>query len=118
VLRKRLLGTLVVLVSAGSALGGGAAAGADVTPPETRIARGPTQSLWVPRAHFRFRSNEAGVRFACSLDRGAWRRCPRRVTFRRLEVGWHELRVRAVDAAGNRDRTPARRGWRYQPRVG
>jgi hypothetical protein len=55
---------------------------------------------------FRFGSNESGATFRCRLDGRPFRHCasPRRY---RVGLGRHALRIFAVDAAGNRDRTPA-----------
>lgn len=81
---------------------------ADRTAPDTRITAGPGARLRERRATFRFTSTEPGTRFECSLDRARFRPCRATTTLRRLTRGKHLLRVRAVDAAGNRDRTPAR----------
>ena len=43
------------------------------------------------------------LRYVCAFDRGHLRRCPRRYS-RRLRVGKHRLRARAIDRAGNRSR--------------
>ena len=58
------------------------------------------------RATFRFGSNESGVTFVCKVDRGLLRFCGARLS-RRFHVGKHVVRVKARDAAGNVDRTPA-----------
>jgi Subtilase family len=55
---------------------------------------------------FRFGSNEAGVTFSCRIDGGFFRACPQRLV-RRFGIGTHTLRVVALDASGNGDRTPA-----------
>jgi subtilisin family serine protease len=68
------------------------------------------------KAAFEFGSNERGVTFLCRVDRGRFRKCQARFV-RRYEVGGHVLRVKARDAAGNTDRTPA--VYRFQvKRVG
>jgi hypothetical protein len=58
------------------------------------------------RATFRFGSNESDVTFVCKLDRGLPRFCGEKLS-RRFRVGKHVIRVKARDAAGNVDRTPA-----------
>lgn len=58
------------------------------------------------RVVFRFASNRAGVSFLCQWDRRRYRKCPARFA-RRFGLGRHVLRVKARDAAGNADRTPA-----------
>ena len=80
----------------------------DTEAPRTRIAKRPDGRLETPRARYRFASNEPKSRFECRLDRKRWKRCGRKQVFRRLDAGGHRLRVRAVDPAGNADRTPAK----------
>ena len=55
---------------------------------------------------FRFGSNVIGVSYACRVDGGLFRICPRRFA-RRYPIGRHTVRVSARDAEGNGDRTPA-----------
>jgi hypothetical protein len=55
---------------------------------------------------FRFGSDEPGVTFSCRIDGGLFHVCPRRLV-RRFGTGPHALRVVALDASGNGDRTPA-----------
>ena len=91
--------------------GGGDQAGGKVGP-ETVIEKGPKRKTTRPRAKVLFTSNDADARFECKVDRGAFRPCasPRRL--KKLRVGRHTFQVRAVDAAGNADPTPAKRRWR------
>jgi hypothetical protein len=58
-------------------------------------------------ASFAFLSGEAGATFRCKLDRGREVACSSPKTYTRLDYGKHTFKVRAVDAAGNPDRTPA-----------
>jgi hypothetical protein len=85
-------------------------AAADLAAPSTVIRRHPPKLRRTRRRFawvvFRFGSNEAGVAFLCKFDRHRLRRCPRR-TMRRFGRGRHVLRVKARDADGNVDRTPA-----------
>jgi Ca2+-binding RTX toxin-like protein len=82
----------------------------DRTPPRTKLLRRPAKLVRV-RPHraaavvFRFAANERS-RFECKLDAKPYRRChsPLRA---RLRPGSHTFRVFAIDAAGNRDKTPA-----------
>lgn len=78
--------------------------------PETRFRKHPAKVLRTrgrtARAVFRFASDEANVAFLCKLDRGPFRPCPRTLV-RRLEPGPHVLGVKARDADGMTDRTPA-----------
>jgi subtilisin family serine protease len=84
----------------------------DTRAPNTTITRGPARRTTSRRATFRFVSSEAGSTFRCKLDRRLWRACRSPKTYRYLRRGWHTVRIRARDAAGNVDRTPAVRTWR------
>ncbi len=82
----------------------------DRTPPRTRLTAHPRALLRIAGRHrrvsFRFSSSEAGSSFRCKLDAKPYRACrsPRAYT---LGLGRHVVRIVAVDAAGNADRTPA-----------
>lgn len=85
----------------------------DRTPPDTRIILAKKKSRKRPTAgphgyafHVAFASSEPGSTFQCRLDTGRFERCSS--PFRaRLTAGMHRFQVRAVDAAGNVDPTPA-----------
>ena len=85
--------------------------GPDIERPETTIASGPERSTTDRTPTFRFRSNEPGSRFRCKLDSRRYERCDSPKTYARLPVGSHTFSVRAIDVAGNKDRTPARFVW-------
>ncbi len=92
--------------------GGGGPAGAgasDTTPPQTKIRKGPKGKLHSSKATFRFRSTEAASTFKCKLDRRKAAPCRSPKTYRGLKEGQHIFEVFAIDAAGNRDRSPAKR---------
>jgi hypothetical protein len=55
---------------------------------------------------FLFGSDQPGVSFACRIDGGLFRRCSPRLV-RRFPLGWHTVKVAALDAAGIGDKTPA-----------
>ena len=81
----------------------------DTSPPDTRIVRtsrkpsGKGHVLFVAR----FASSEEGSTFECRLESGRFRPCASPFK-RKLSVGRHRFEVRAVDAAGNVDPTPAK----------
>lgn len=82
----------------------------DTIPPGTRIVHRPPATIFTrsPRRTvvLAFASNETGSSFRCRLDRGEFRPCrsPRRY---KVGLGRYVVRVYAIDAAGNRDRSPA-----------
>jgi MYXO-CTERM domain-containing protein len=90
----------------------------DTSAPETNITSGPSGTTPERTATFEFSSNEPGVTFECSLDGAAYTPCTSPVTFTDLAEGEHTLQVRARDAAGNVDATPATRTWTVDPNVG
>jgi subtilisin family serine protease len=84
----------------------------DHTRPRTTITDKPSNRTRRHRATFRFRSNEPGSFFQCKHMSGAWKSCSSPKTYRGLDEGLHRFRVRAIDKAGNVDRTPAQDSWR------
>jgi Ca2+-binding RTX toxin-like protein len=82
----------------------------DKQPPQTLLGSHPRALLVADgkwrQVGFRFTASEAGSRFRCKLDAKPYRACtsPRRY---RVKTGRHVFRVFAIDAAGNRDGTPA-----------
>ena len=85
----------------------------DTSPPDTVIRAGAKHrhKLAAGARRFLFKvgfySTEAGSTFQCRLDSGGFATCssPYR---KRLALGMHRFEVRAIDAAGNADPTPAR----------
>jgi len=75
----------------------------DATAPETTIGK---RYLAVGTAKFWFSSSEAGG-FLCRLDKAPFKPCGSPRTYKRLKSGKHTFKVKAVDAAGNVDPTPA-----------
>ena len=82
----------------------------DTAAPETTIDLGPDFLTNHTDALFRF-SSEAGATFACSLDGGAFVSCSSPMGYGGLAAGEHTFAVRATDAAGNADETPASATW-------
>jgi Ca2+-binding RTX toxin-like protein len=83
----------------------------DTTPPETTIDSGPSGTVNSSSASFTFSSDEAGSNFECKLDAGAFAQCTSPQAYDGLSNGSHTFEVRATDAAGNSDATPASRTW-------
>lgn len=82
----------------------------DVVAPQTTIAAGPSGTVARARVAFRFASDEPAT-FACRLDGGVWTACAAAATFAGLRDGAHRIAVRATDASGNVDATPATWAW-------
>ena len=81
----------------------------DATAPNTTIDSGPTGTIGVTTATFTFSSTEPGSTFECRLDTGTFTACASPQTYTGLAAGEHTFAVRAIDAAGNVDATPATR---------
>ncbi|HET7505419.1 MAG TPA: OmpA family protein [Kofleriaceae bacterium] len=82
----------------------------DTGPPDTTITRAPGDPSDATSPDFDFASSEPGG-FECALDGAAFAACaPGAVG--PLALGSHALLVRAIDAAGNVDPTPAAHRWR------
>jgi len=87
--------------------------------PRTSLLHRPASSVFTAakrrRVAVSFASNEAGSSFRCKLDRDPFKPCrsPRAYTVR---LGRHTIRIYAIDAAGNRDRTPAAFSFRVRRR--
>jgi Ca2+-binding RTX toxin-like protein len=82
----------------------------DRTPPRTKVLRRPPALVRVAPRHratvlFRFAASES-AHFECKLDAKPYRSC-RSPLRAHLAIGKHTLHVFAIDAAGNRDKTPA-----------
>lgn len=77
----------------------------DKIAPETVFTQKPPKQVSTKTVTFAFTS-EPGASFRCRFDGGTWRTCtsPRE---RAVSVGSHTFAVRARDAAGNVDPTPA-----------
>jgi len=83
----------------------------DPAPPETTITGGPPGSTTSTSASLAFTSSEAGSSFQCRLDGGGFEPCFSPHSLLGLSEGAHTFEVRATDAAGNVDPTPAARSW-------
>jgi Ca2+-binding RTX toxin-like protein len=91
----------------------------DRTPPTTHLRRHPAGLLLASgprrRVSFGFAASEPGASFHCKLDGQPWRLCRSPRTYL-VPPGRHVFRVFAIDAAGNRDRSPTTFGFRVRSR--
>jgi hypothetical protein len=82
----------------------------DLSPPDTQITDGPPADDDSGTAAFTFEATEDST-FACSLDGGPFVACTSPKTYTALAPGPHSFQVRATDALGNTDPTPASWAW-------
>jgi|GEM_PF-3162244 len=90
--------------------------GNDITPPNTTITSAPSNPSASEVATFSFTGNDnrtlpANLSFECSLDGQGFNSCVAPQQFSDLTHGSHTILIRAVDAAGNFDPTPASYTW-------
>ena len=84
----------------------------DTTPPETTIDTAPASPTNSTSAAFTYSSSETGSSFECKLDLGTFASCPAAgKSYTGLGEGSHTFEVRATDAAGNTDASPASHTW-------
>jgi len=89
---------------------------ADTASPDTTITEGPSGKTKKKTATFAFSGTDARTvaSFQCKLDSGSFESCTSPKTYSGLKKGSHTVAVRAVDAAGNVDPTPATRTWKVK----
>jgi len=83
----------------------------DTTAPESVIDSGPANPTSSAEAVFNFSANESGSTFECALDGAAFAPCASPLQLTGLAAGAHTFDVRATDAAGNVDSSPASYTW-------
>jgi hypothetical protein len=89
---------------------------ADRTAPDTIVDSAPAKGHQKRRVKVLFHSTEAGARFECSLDGKAFAPCSSPLNIRASAGRRHRVAIRAIDAAGNVDQTPAVVRWRVRAR--
>ena len=85
----------------------------DTTPPDTTITKRPKDKTKKKQATFEFTASEPGATFECSLDGKPFSACSPPDTFK-VRKGKHHFEVRAKDAAGNVDGSPASDDWKVR----
>ena len=83
----------------------------DVTAPDTTLDSSPPSPSNDTTPTFDFSSSEPGSTFQCRVDGGSWASCTSPHTTGALGEGTHTFDVRATDAAGNTDASPASFTW-------
>ena len=84
----------------------------DTTSPDTTIDSGPSGPTNDSTPTFTFSSDEAGSTYECKIDSGSFGSCTSPNTLASLPDGSHTISVRATDAAGNTDPSPATRSFK------
>jgi hypothetical protein len=79
--------------------------------PDTKITRKPKGKVRSTTASFQFASTTPGVSFECRVDKEPFAPCTSPATYV-VKRGKHLFQVRAINAAGERDATPAQVSWR------
>lgn len=90
----------------------------DLQAPETTIQSGPSGPVIPSGVSFSFSSSETGSSFECGIDGGAYAACASPKSYSGLAAGSHNFKVRALDAVGNQDETPAERSFEVVPPPG
>jgi hypothetical protein len=86
----------------------------DTNPPDTTITDGPKDKTKKKEATFQFASSEPGSSFQCAIDAQALKvPCTSPYTVK-VKKGKHTFQVRATDAAGNVDASPAIDSWKVK----
>lgn len=83
----------------------------DTTPPDTTITVYPSHATRSTSASFSFTATETNSTFACARDGAAFTACTSPTAYTALAEGSHAFTVRATDASGNTDTTPAQWSW-------
>jgi len=82
----------------------------DNTAPDTTITSGPSGTVATNAASFSFAAGGAAT-YQCSLNGSAWTACVSPTDYQGLSNATHAFNVRAADALGNVDQTPAVGTW-------
>lgn len=101
---------------AGPAGGGAAYPPSGRKAPQTTLRRKPPQRSRDRTPTFRFAADEAGAKFECRIDKRPFRSCKSPYTAKPLSPGAHVFKVRARDASGVADPSPAVYAFRVLPR--
>ncbi len=86
----------------------------DSIAPRTRITLGPGVKTVRRTVVFRFADITGGpeTHFLCKVDRKSWKECNAPLKLKHLGHRKHVLKVKAYDAAGNREKRPVKRSFK------
>jgi Tol biopolymer transport system component len=86
--------------------------------PHTRITFAPATKTRArhPVFHFTDSTGQPGTKFRCKLDRKAWKPCSSPLRLKKVGRGAHVLRIKAVNAIGVAEGTPATRKFKLVTR--
>lgn len=76
--------------------------------PQTKIDKAPKARTTTRKPRFKFSSSEPGSTFICKLDRRGRQECESPVRYTHVKEGKHAFKVRATNAFGTPDPTPAK----------
>ena len=85
----------------------------DITPPDTQITTAPPAVVGIGSASFAATSADPGATFEASLDGNQFAAAAMPYQLSGVAAGSHTLAIRARDAAGNVDPSPATHQWVY-----
>jgi hypothetical protein len=88
----------------------------DATAPQTTLDSRPAARTTATSARFTFSASEPAT-FECRLGAGSFSPCASPKSYAGLARGLRSFAVRAIDAAGNVDATPAAFGWTVGRRI-
>jgi hypothetical protein len=106
-------------VSCASVGGGGPTGGPygpSVETPQTTLKRKPPKRTSDRTPTFRFAADATKAQFQCKVDKIAYRTCRSPFTTKRLGLGAHTFKVRAIDSSGRIDPSPASYRFRVVPK--
>jgi hypothetical protein len=90
----------------------------DSTAPVTRVTMGPGVKTRKRKAVFRFadvKEDPPGTSFFCKVDKAKWKPCASPFRLNHLRLSRYVVRIRAVDLAGNAEKTGAKRIFKVVP---
>ena len=100
------------LFCGGTCQTGGGGGGGDTTAPDTTVTQQPKSKVTKKKVKIEFTSNEAGATFECDTGDG-FKPCTSPLEVK-SKKGRNSVQIRARDAAGNVDTSPAVVTWKYK----